>query len=159
MELAERPWPKPTYNVQIGTECQFVVGYGVHGRAGDTSCLTPHLERMPPQLGRLPQNEGTGAGYGGEENCLSGTTRAGELRQVQYLLFANTSFEPRTFVMTRIKTNLSVQPTCGCTFSILPVTPQKMGIEPTDVILNATNAANVRSNRLEAKRKATARSG
>jgi transposase len=65
---AERPWPKPAYNVQIGTEGQFVVGFSVHGRAGDTSCLIPHLENLRTHLGRLPENVITDAGYGSEEN-------------------------------------------------------------------------------------------
>lgn len=65
---AERPWPKPAYNVQMGTENQFVVGFSVHGRAGDTACLIPHLEGLRTHLGRLPQNLVTDAGYGSEEN-------------------------------------------------------------------------------------------
>jgi transposase len=65
---AERPWPKPAYNVQIGTEGQFVVGFSVHGRAGDTSCLIPHMENLRTQLGRLPHNVVADAGYGSEEN-------------------------------------------------------------------------------------------
>jgi transposase len=65
---AEKPWPKPAYNVQIGTEGQFVVGFSVHGRAGDTSCLIPPLENLRIQLGRLPKNVVTDAGYGSEEN-------------------------------------------------------------------------------------------
>ncbi|ODA42951.1 Mobile element protein [Desulfosporosinus sp. BG] len=35
---------KPGYNVQIGTENQFVVGYSIHRSAGDTSCMKEHLE-------------------------------------------------------------------------------------------------------------------
>ena len=65
---AEKPWPKPAYNVQIGTEGQFVVGFSVHGRAGDTSCLIPHLENLRTHLGRLPRNVIADAGYGSEEN-------------------------------------------------------------------------------------------
>jgi Transposase DDE domain len=65
---AEKPWPKPAYNVQIGTEGQFIVGFSVHGRADDTSCLVPHLENLHHQLGRLPRNMITDAGYGSEEN-------------------------------------------------------------------------------------------
>jgi transposase len=65
---AEKPWPKPAYNVQIGTEGQFVVGFSVHGRAGDTSCLVPHLENLRTHLGRLPKNIIADAGYGSEEN-------------------------------------------------------------------------------------------
>lgn len=65
---AEKPWPKPAYNVQIGTEGQFIVGFSVHGRAGDTACLIPHLEKVRSQLGRLPKNVVADAGYGSEEN-------------------------------------------------------------------------------------------
>jgi transposase len=65
---AERPWPKPAYNVQIGTEGQYVVGFSVHGRAGDTACLISHLEGLRTHLGRLPKNIVTDAGYGSEEN-------------------------------------------------------------------------------------------
>ena len=65
---AEKPWPKPAYNVQIGTEGQFVVGFSVHARAGDTVCLIPHLENLRTHLGRLPKNVVTDAGYGSEEN-------------------------------------------------------------------------------------------
>ncbi len=65
---AERPWPKPAYNVQIGTEGQFIVGFSVHGRSGDTSCLIPHLKNLHQHLGRLPKNIIADAGYGSEEN-------------------------------------------------------------------------------------------
>jgi transposase len=84
---AEKPLPRPAYNVQTGTEGQFVVGFSLHQRAGDTTCLIPHLEgvkanlsaiarRKPdvlPQQGDhqprcLPQNISADAGYGSEEN-------------------------------------------------------------------------------------------
>jgi transposase len=65
---AKKPWPKPAYNVQIGTEGQFIVGFSVHGRAGDTACLIPHLEGLRTDFGRLPKNIVTDAGYGSEEN-------------------------------------------------------------------------------------------
>lgn len=64
-----KPWPKPAYNVQIGTEGQFIVGYSVHGRAGDTACLIPHLEQVRKNLGgRLPKKIIADAAYGSEEN-------------------------------------------------------------------------------------------
>ena len=60
---------KPGYNVQIGTENQFVVGYSVHQEAGDTSCLKEHFEELKKQLGgKLPGNVVADAGYGSEEN-------------------------------------------------------------------------------------------
>jgi transposase len=59
---------KPGYNVQIGTEKQFVVGFSVHQRPGDSGCLKPHLEGLKTQLGRLPKKLIADAGYGSEEN-------------------------------------------------------------------------------------------
>ncbi|MFC0211971.1 transposase [Paenibacillus chartarius] len=41
---------KPGYNVQIGTENQFVVGYSVHQRPIDTRCIIPHLEKVKSNL-------------------------------------------------------------------------------------------------------------
>lgn len=60
---------KPGYNVQIGTENQFVVGYSVHQEAGDTSCMKGHLDELKQTLnGKLPCNVVADAGYGSEEN-------------------------------------------------------------------------------------------
>lgn len=63
-----KAWPKPGYNVQLGTENQFVVGFSVHQRPGDTGCLVPHLEQVEQQLGKLPKNVIADGGYGSEEN-------------------------------------------------------------------------------------------
>jgi hypothetical protein len=66
---AEKPWPKPAYNLQMGTEGQFIVGFSVHGRAGDTACLIPHLEQVRTNLkGGLPKKIVADAVYGSEEN-------------------------------------------------------------------------------------------
>ncbi|MHB9034036.1 MAG: IS1182 family transposase [Anaerolineae bacterium] len=65
---ALKPWPKPAYNVQMGTEGQYIVGYSVHQRTGDTSNFIPHLETLREGLGRLPDNIIADAGYGCEEN-------------------------------------------------------------------------------------------
>lgn len=59
---------KPGYNVQIGTENQFIVGYSLHQRPTDTCCLKPHLEKVKSALGQLPGTIISDAGYGGEEN-------------------------------------------------------------------------------------------
>lgn len=86
---AEKPLPKPAYNVQLGTEEQFVVGFSLHQRAGDTACLIPHLEGLRANLSRLarhkpdwlpqeddgqprtlPKNISADAGYGSEENYV-----------------------------------------------------------------------------------------
>jgi transposase len=59
---------KPGYNIQMGTENQFVVGYSVHQRVGDTSCLKEHLEKLKNWLGEYPETLTADAGYGSEEN-------------------------------------------------------------------------------------------
>lgn len=59
---------KPGYNVQIGTENQFIVGYSIHQNPGDTVCLQEHLEQTKTILGKLPKNIIADAGYGSEEN-------------------------------------------------------------------------------------------
>jgi hypothetical protein len=65
----EKPWPKPAYNVQCGTEGQFIVGFSVHTQASDTVCLIPHLEQVRQNTGGLlPQKIVSDAGYGSEEN-------------------------------------------------------------------------------------------
>ena len=66
---AEKPWPKPAYNVQVGTEGQFITGFSVHNRVGDPPCLIPHLEQVRKNTGgRLPRKIVADAAYGSEEN-------------------------------------------------------------------------------------------
>ena len=60
---------KPGYNVQLGTENRFVVGFSVHQRPGDSPCLVPHLEELRAGLGCLPENVIADAGYGSEEKA------------------------------------------------------------------------------------------
>jgi transposase len=59
---------KPGYNVQIATENQFILGYGIYQKAADTSVFIPFMERLKTQLQKTPNNVITDAGYGSEEN-------------------------------------------------------------------------------------------
>jgi len=59
---------KPGYNVQVGTENQFILGYTLHQRPTDTRCLIPHLKHVKECLGKIPKTIVADAGYGGEEN-------------------------------------------------------------------------------------------
>lgn len=81
---------KPAYNIQIGTENQFVVGFSLHQQAGDTGCLVPHLEQLKGQVGRLPDNVIADAAYGSEENyayleqaCVGSYVKYNTFRQEQ----------------------------------------------------------------------------
>lgn len=59
---------KPGYNVQIGTENQFIVGFSVHQRAGDPGCMIPHLEILEKHHRPKPKSIIADSGYGSEEN-------------------------------------------------------------------------------------------
>lgn len=59
---------KPGYNVQIGTENQFIIGFSIHPQAGDTSCFKEHLEGVKEAYGIMPKSVIADAGYGSEEN-------------------------------------------------------------------------------------------
>jgi len=59
---------KPGYNVQIGTENQFILGYSIHQRPTDTLTMIPHLEELRQEHGGLPGRVTADAGYGSEEN-------------------------------------------------------------------------------------------
>lgn len=65
---ARKPLARPAYNVQMGTEGQFVVGYSVHQPADDTSCFIPHMQQQIFPQGRKFKNGSGDAGYGSEEN-------------------------------------------------------------------------------------------
>jgi transposase len=60
---------KAGYNIQIGTEDQYVVGFSVHQRPGDPGCLIPHLkETLPQRSGQQPKQVIADSAYGSEEN-------------------------------------------------------------------------------------------
>jgi hypothetical protein len=62
---ARKPLARPAYNVQMGTEGQFVVGYSIHQQAGDTSCFIPHMQQQIFPKGRKFKNgSGESAPYG-----------------------------------------------------------------------------------------------
>jgi transposase len=59
---------KPGYNVQIGTENGFVLGYDIFPNPTDTRTLIPHLDKMETRLGKKPARIIADAGYGSNEN-------------------------------------------------------------------------------------------
>jgi transposase len=61
---------KPGYNVQIGTEDGFVLGYDIFPNPADTRTLKPHLRRQKKRLGEKPKVIIADAGYGSEENYV-----------------------------------------------------------------------------------------
>ena len=65
---AEKPLPRPGYNLQNGTEGQFIIGYSVHQSAGDPGCFVPHMEAQKFPHMKMPEKAVGDAAYGSEEN-------------------------------------------------------------------------------------------
>lgn len=59
---------KPGYNLQIGTENQFITDFALFPNPTDTLTLIPFLGSFSDRYGRLPQVEVADSGYGSEEN-------------------------------------------------------------------------------------------
>jgi len=69
MRMKENGVVKPGYNIQIGTENQFITWYSIHQNPGDTTTMKRSLEQLKKRMGgRLPKNIIADAGYGSEEN-------------------------------------------------------------------------------------------
>ena len=59
---------KPGYNLQAGTENQFILAYSIHHNPTDTLTLAPHIDQMKRVLPKLPQNLVADSGYGSQQN-------------------------------------------------------------------------------------------
>lgn len=59
---------KPGYNLQIGTENQFITDFSLFPNPTDTLTLIPFLGSFSERYGRLPNIEVADSGYGSEEN-------------------------------------------------------------------------------------------
>lgn len=64
----QTPQLKPGYNVQVGTENNFVIGYDIFPNPTDTRTLKPHLENVSKRLECQFKTVIADAGYGSEEN-------------------------------------------------------------------------------------------
>ena len=59
---------KPGYNVQIGTNNQFILNYSIHQKANDANVLKENLEKFNNIYGKMPKKAIADSGYGSEEN-------------------------------------------------------------------------------------------
>lgn len=59
---------KPGYNLQIATNNQFVLAFGVYSNPGDTRTLEPFLKSIEELYGDIPEYIVADAGYGSERN-------------------------------------------------------------------------------------------
>lgn len=59
---------KAGYNIQIGTENQYILAYNIYQKPTDTTLLPHFLDSFEEQYAMLPENLIADAGYGSEEN-------------------------------------------------------------------------------------------
>jgi transposase len=59
---------KPAYNIQIGTENQFITNIGIYQQAGDTATLASMLENFKQDYNKQSKVLVADAGYGSEQN-------------------------------------------------------------------------------------------
>lgn len=61
---------KAGYNVQVATQYQFIIGYELFQRPGDTRCFQPFMKQLLEALPKAPIQVIADAGYASEENYL-----------------------------------------------------------------------------------------
>lgn len=59
---------KPAYNLQIGTENQYITNYAFYWHPNDSTTFTSFLTLYQARFGKLPKEECADSGYGSEEN-------------------------------------------------------------------------------------------
>ena len=59
---------KPGYNLQIATENQFIIDFGLFSNPTDTLTLIPFFKSFFNRYGKLPKKSVADSGYGSEEN-------------------------------------------------------------------------------------------
>lgn len=90
---------KPGYNIQVGTENNFVTGYDVFPNPTDTRTLKPHLENVMKRLECRFKTVIADAGYGSEENYdyLEEKEITGAIKYSTYEKEIKRSFKKKTF--------------------------------------------------------------
>lgn len=90
---------KPGYNIQVGTENNFVIGYDVFPNPTDTRTLIPHLENVQKRLDCQFETVIADAGYGSEENYdyFENNGITGVVKYSTYEKETKRSFKKKTF--------------------------------------------------------------
>ena len=96
---------KPGYNVQIATEGQYTLAYGIYPNPTDTKTLIPFLDEIENQYFDLPTYIVADAGYGSEQNYEDVITNRKRVPLMKYTMYEreqkkkvkNDPFQPRNW--------------------------------------------------------------
>lgn len=108
---------KPGYDIQVGTENSFVVGYDVFPNPTDTRTFIPHLKNVQGRLVRKFKTVIADAGYGSEENYdyLEENKIVGAVKYAAYGQERKKSFRKKIFNAENWKYNAGLKEyTCPC---------------------------------------------
>ena len=108
---------KPGYNIQVGTENNFVIGYDVFPNPTDTRTFIPHLENVQKRLNCKFNKVIADAGYGSEENYdyLEKNEITGIVKYTSYEKEMKRSFKKKTFNAENWKYDaIQKEYTCPC---------------------------------------------
>ena len=112
---------KPGYNIQVGTENNFVIGYDVFPNPTDTRTFIPHLENVMERLGCKFKTVIADAGYGSEENYdyLEEKEITGAIKYSTYEKETKRSFKKKVFNADNWKYDAEQKEyTCPCGNSV-----------------------------------------
>lgn len=80
---------KPGYNVQVATEGQYSLAYGVYANPTDTKTLIPFLDDIEENYFELPEHVVGDAGYGSEQNYDDVLTQRKRIPLITYNHYVN----------------------------------------------------------------------
>lgn len=80
---------KPSYNVQIATEGQYTLAYGIFPNPTDTKTLIPFLDAIEENYFELPEHIVADAGYGSEQNYAHILTKCKRTPLLTYAHYLN----------------------------------------------------------------------
>ena len=137
---------KPGYNIQVGTENNFVIGYDVFPNPTDTKTLKPHLENVQKRLNCKLKTVIADAGYGSEENYdyLEEKEIVGIVKYGTYEREIKKSFKKKTFNAENWKYDSELKEyTCPCgnpvPYKLTKKTKSHSGYEQTVEVYQCEN--------------------
>ena len=88
---------KPGYNMQIGTENQFLVDFALFPNPTDTLTMIPFETSFMDRYGHFPSEEIADSGYGSEENGMEAYVKYNFFHKEQRLRYMSDPFRQESF--------------------------------------------------------------
>jgi len=138
---------KPGYNVQIATEGQYTLVYGIYPNPTDTKTLIPFLDEIETQYFDLPTYIVADAGYGSEQNYEDVITNRKRVPLMKYTMYEreqkkkvkNDTFQPRNWHYDAEEDRYTCPNGQSLTFQRNATRKDKSGFERSFKVYECTN--------------------